>query len=300
MKISDILNQEGPSFSFEFFPPKSDEGIGRLFERAGHFRELKPSFVSVTYGAGGTTRAKTRDLVVRLQREHGLEVAAHLTCVGHTRDELIEILSNYHAQGIENIVALRGDPPTGEKEFVAPENGLSYGNELVELIREHFPDMGIAVAGYPEGHTETASKLDDMDNLKRKVDAGADVVITQLFFDNRDFYDFCERCEIARVNVPIVAGIMPVISWRGIKKMCGLCGARLPARLLKRLLAAGDDGDRIAHIGIDWATQQCRDLLEKEVRGIHFYTLNKSDATLEIYRRLGASDSSELRELASI
>ncbi|MCG3177824.1 MAG: 5,10-methylenetetrahydrofolate reductase [Phycisphaerae bacterium] len=301
MHFRDVLKTQPITFSFEFFPPRTDEGAEGLLSRARQLRDLNPSFVSVTYGAGGSTRSTTRDLVVRLQRENGLNAAAHLTCIGHTRAELREILDAYRRQGIDNIVALRGDPPQGAKEFVpTPPDGLRYANELVELIRREFPGFGVAVGGYPEGHPETPSRLSDLENLKRKVDAGADLIITQLFFDNRDFYDFRDRCELVGIRTPIVAGIMPIMSWKGIMKMAALCGARIPAKLLGRLLKAGQDNDdAIARVGIDWATQQCRDLLDNQVRGIHFYTLNRSNATIEIYRRLGATDSHGLRELAS-
>jgi methylenetetrahydrofolate reductase (NADPH) len=297
MRIADLLQRHGTTFSFEFFPPKSEEAIDALVARATELSRLRPAFVSVTYGAGGSTRQRTRDLVTRLSGEVGLTTAAHLTCVGHSRQDLLELLTFYHAKGIRNIVALRGDAPAAGS-FVAHEGGFQYACQLVELIRSRFADhFGIAVAGYPEGHPETPSKLVDLDNLKRKVDAGADAVITQLFFDNRDFYDFRERCELAGIRVPIVAGIMPVLSWSGIQRMAGLCGARIPARLLARLQRAADDEAGVTQIGVDWAVQQCRDLLEHHVRGIHFYTLNRSTATLEIYRRLGASDSEALKTL---
>lgn len=298
MRIGQLL-QKGATFSFEFFPPKSNEAVEELIVRARDLGGLRPSFVSVTYGAGGSTRDRTRELVVRLQDEVGLCTAAHLTCVGHSREELTDILQNYQKRGIENIVALRGDAPQETAGFTPHPEGLRYGSELVKLIRDRFNDrFSVAVAGYPEGHPETPNKLADMDNLKRKVDAGADVVITQLFFENRDFYDFRERCDLAGINVPIVAGIMPVLSRKGILRMAGLCGARIPARLLGRLQKAGDHDENVAAIGIDWAVQQCRDLLDHQVRGIHFYTLNRSSATMEIYRRLGATDSQTLATMA--
>ncbi len=298
MRISQIIADHAATFSFEFFPPKTEDAAGVLFERARELAALRPAFVSVTYGAGGSTRDRTRDIVIRMKRELGLEAAAHLTCVGHTRDELIEILENYKAQGVENIVALRGDAPKDADQFEAHPDGLRYGSELVALIREHFGDaFGIAVAGYPEGHPETPSRLRDLDHLKQKVDAGADVVVTQLFFDNRDFFDFRDRCVLAGIDAPIVAGIMPILSRAGVMRMADLCGARLPARLLSRLQKADDDQE-VANIGIDWATQQCRDLIENQVRGIHFYTLNRSGATTEIYRRLGARDSEGLEHMA--
>lgn len=299
MRLPDLSALHRTTFSFEFFPPKTDEAVPQLLERARQLAGLRPSFVSVTYGAGGTTRDRTRDVVIRLKQEIGLNVAAHLTCVGHSRDELIEILDNYRRQGVQNIVALRGDAPQHDAGFQAHPGGFRNAHELVALIRQRFGDaFGIAVAGYPEGHPETPSKLTDLERLKAKVDAGADAVVTQLFFDNRDFYDFRQRCELIRIRVPLIAGIMPILSRKGIERMAGLCGARIPAKLLARLLRAGDDDAQVAEIGIDWATQQCRDLLDHEVRGIHFYTLNRSSATAEIYRRLGAADSQALEQLA--
>ena len=301
MRLPELLARHATTFSFEFFPPKDDAAEAVLFERARSLAELKPSYVSVTYGAGGSTRQRTHEVVRRLRHAVGLNVAAHLTCVGHSRDELVEILQRYADDGIDNIVALRGDAPSGATPFPVHEGGLRYGSELVRLIRQRFGDrFGIAVGGYPEGHPETVSRLDDMDRLKAKVDAGADCVVTQLFFDNRDFYDFRERCELAGIDVPIIAGIMPVLSRRGIVRMAGLCGSRLPAKLIRRLQKAGDDDAMVAKVGIDWATQQCRDLLENRVRGIHFYTLNRSSATIEIYRRLGAEDSEALEDLSAL
>lgn len=299
MRISEVLAQSEHTFSFEFFPPKTDDGVGTLLDRARKLAQLRPSFVSVTYGAGGSTREKTRDIVVRLQNEIELSAAAHLTCVGHSRDELREILATYEQEGIKSIVALRGDAPADADGFETHPDGFTYANELVAFIRAEFGDaFGIAVAGYPEGHPETPNKLTDLENLKRKIDAGADVIITQLFLDNHDFYDFRERCELAKIDVPIIAGLMPVLSSKGIKRMAGLCGANIPAKLLKRLNRISDDESKVPNIGIDWCVQQARDLLDNDVRGIHFYTLNRSSATTEIYRRLGAEDSAALVEMA--
>jgi methylenetetrahydrofolate reductase (NADPH) len=294
-----MLDNHAATFSFEFFPPKTDEAVPQLMERATQLAQLRPAFVSVTYGAGGSTRDRTRDVVIRLKNEMGLNVAAHLTCVGHSRDELIDILELYRRSGVQNIVALRGDAPQADVGFKAHPSGFKHAHELVGLIREKFGDhFGIAVAGYPEGHPETPSRITDLDRLKAKVDAGAHVVVTQLFFDNRDFYDFRERCELVGIDKPIVAGIMPILSRKGVERMAGMCGANIPAKLLRRLRRAGDDEEQMAQIGIDWATQQCRDLLDNQVRGIHFYTLNRSTATSEIYRRLGATDSQALQKMA--
>lgn len=293
MHLRDILAKSPTTFSFEFFPAKTEEAGRQLLERARELAELDPAYVSVTYGAGGSTRDRTRKLVVELKDTLGLNVMAHLTCVGSSKDELREILEQYQQQGVENILALRGDPPANVPDFQIHPDGLGYANELVELIKQ-VGDFGVAVAGYPEGHPETISKLDDMDHLKRKVDAGADLIVTQLFFDNRDFYDFRERCQVMGINVPIIAGIMPIVSWSGIQRMAGMCGARIPSKLLKRLYRAGDDAQAVEKIGIDWATWQCHDLLDHDVRGIHLYTLNRSGATAEIYRRLGATCSGDL------
>lgn len=307
-RFPQIYQQKTPTFSFEFFPPRTEAAQQRLRDNVTELKALGPTFVTCTYGAGGSTREKTGQIVAELGRELGVPAAAHLTCVGNSREQLIEVLEGFRELGITNIVALRGDAPAasasggasgGVGQFEPHPEGLRYANELVALIRERFGDaFGIAVAGYPEGHVETPCRLTDMDNLKRKVDAGADVVMTQLFFDNRDFYDFVERCELAHIAVPIVAGIMPIVTRAGILKMAGLCGARLPSKLLKKLQAAGDDDEKVSRIGIDWATQQCHDLLEHHVRGIHFYTLNRSNATIEIYRRLGAADSQTLADIA--
>lgn len=295
MRFDRILADHRPSISFEFFPPKTDEAAEALYANAASLEALGPSFVSVTYGAGGSTRERTRDLVLRLRRETSLTTVPHLTCVGSTRDEIGEILQTYAEGGIENVLALRGDPPPGAGRFEATPGGFGYAGDLVAFIRKHFPTLGIGVAGYPEGHPETTDKLADIDHLKAKVDAGADVVITQLFFDNRDFYDFVERCELAGIRVPIVAGIMPIQSISGVRRMAGLSGARLPAPLLRALKRAGEDAQAVASVGAHWATEQCRDLLDRRVRGLYFYTLNKSAATRRIYESLGIKHSGELR-----
>jgi methylenetetrahydrofolate reductase (NADPH) len=288
MKLNNIFKPGRTAISFEFFPPKTTTAADRLFEQAKALAELEPAYVSVTYGAGGSTRERTRQIVLRLRQELGLNAMPHLTCVGSGHDELVEIVNDFKNSGIDNIMALRGDPPRGEVEFVPHADGLSHANELVELIRS-VGDFGIGVAGYPEGHPETISRIADLENLKRKVDAGADCVITQLFFDNRDFYDFRERCALVGIDVPIVAGIMPILSRRGIERMAGLCGTRIPARLMKRLMRYGDDDAAVARIGAEWAGEQCRDLIDHNTAGIHFYTLNRSTAELEIYRQLHKS-----------
>ena len=296
MHIAEILKQQAPHFSFEFFPPKTEEASKILFESIKELTPLKPSYVSVTYGAGGSTRQLTHDLIVRLQKETQLTIVSHLTCVGSTKDEIKEILTKYDANGIQNIMALRGDPPKGHSQFVQTENGFAYAAEMVTFIKKHFPRMGVGVAGFPEGHPNTPNRLKEIDNLKAKVDAGADYICTQLFFENRDYYDFCERCDIAGIKVPIIAGIMPVTSRKGFARMADLAlGARFPAKLLRAVSRAEDD-ESVEKVGIHWATEQVRDLIDRNVAGIHFYTLNRSKPTLKIYDSLGIKSSDSLRK----
>ncbi|MFA5832446.1 MAG: methylenetetrahydrofolate reductase [NAD(P)H] [Bacteroidota bacterium] len=296
MHIAEILKQQAPHFSFEFFPPKTEEASKILFESIKELTPLKPSYVSVTYGAGGSTRQLTHDLIVRLQKETQLTIVSHLTCVGSTKDEIREILTKYDANGIQNIMALRGDPPKGQSQFVQTENGFAYAAEMVTFIKKHFPRMGVGVAGFPEGHPNTPNRLKEIDNLKAKVDAGADYICTQLFFENRDYYDFCERCDIAGIKVPIIAGIMPVTSRKGFARMADLAlGARFPAKLLRAVSRAEDD-ESVEKVGIHWATEQVRDLIDRNVAGIHFYTLNRSKPTLKIYDSLGIKSSDSLRK----
>ncbi len=300
MHIQDIFRDHATTFSFEFFPPKTDEASEDLFRNIASLQELQPSFVSVTYGAGGSTRDRTHDLVVRIQQETDLTAVSHLTCVCHSADEMATILDRYAASGITNVLALGGDPPKNLANFDRTTDGFQYANQLVEFIRNRptVPDprgFGIGVAGFPEGHPGCPNRLLEMDHLKRKVDAGADYICTQLFFNNNDFYDFRERCELAGIKVPIIVGIMPITSKAGMTRMAELAlGARIPARLLKAVSRCDDD-DAVRRVGIHWATEQCRDLLDHNVRGIHFYTLNKSDATRQIYNNLGVRDSVALR-----
>ena len=286
MNIADILKQEGTHFSFEFFPPKTPQASESLFQAIKELAPIRPSFVSVTYGAGGSARELTRDLVVRLQKETHLTVVAHLTTIGAGREEIRRILEHYVENGVENVMALRGDPPRGET-IETPSDGFTHAADLVAFIKKHFPKLGIGVAGFPEGHPETPNRLKEIEYLKAKVDAGADYICTQLFFDNRDFYDFRERCEIAGIRVPILAGIMPITSRQGLYRISELAlGARVPAKLLRAILRAETD-DEVERVGIQWATQQVFDLFDRQVAGIHFYTLNRSRPTLKIYRALG-------------
>jgi methylenetetrahydrofolate reductase (NADPH) len=300
MHIQDIFRDHPTTISFEFFPPKTDEASEVLFETIAKLQALRPSFVSVTYGAGGSTRELTHDLVVRIIRETKLTAVSHLTSVCHTREDLAAILDRYAEEGVDNILALGGDPPKNVPHDRSSD-AFRYASELVAFIRsrEKVPDtrgFGIGVAGFPEGHPGTPNRLTEMEHLKRKVDAGADYICTQLFFDSRDFYDFRERCELAGIRVPIVAGIMPITSKGGMIRMAELAlGAKIPAALLRSVGRCKDD-DAVAKVGVHWATEQCRDLLHNNVRGIHFYTLNRSDATRRIYENLGIADTAALNE----
>jgi len=289
MHIRDTLASGQTTFSFEFFPPRTTESTERLFQTIAELESYAPSFVSITYGAGGSTRDLTRDLVLRLRKETNLDPIPHLTCVGHSRAEVEEILSRYAEAGVGNLLALRGDMQPGAG---TAHGEFAHAADLVHAIREYrghtdSRGFGIGVAGFPEGHPATPNRLQEMDHLKAKVDAGADYICTQLFFDNRDFYDFRERCELAGIKVPILAGIMPITSLSGMRRMAQLAGGtRFPARLLKALRRAGDSADAVQRIGIHYASEQCSDLLHHQVAGIHFYTLNQSSATREIYRNL--------------
>lgn len=289
MHIAQILSRPGAHFSFEFFPPKTPEASETLFEAIERLTPLHPSFVSVTYGANGSTRDLTRDLVIRLQNETSLNVVAHITAVGASRHRIHALLDEYAQAGIQNLMVLRGDPPKGQPGYTPPVDGFRYAADLVSYIKKHFPQMGIGVAGFPEGHPETPNRLLEIEYLKAKVEAGADYICTQLFFDNRDFYDFCERCELASIRVPILAGIMPITSLAGLRRMSELAlGARIPAKLLRAVQRAEDD-KAIERIGIHWTTEQVFDLYDQNVKGIHFYTLNRSCPTLKVHEILGKS-----------
>ena len=304
MHIRDIFDRHTTTFSFEFFPPKSEAAAASLYDTIRELNTLRPSFVSVTYGAGGTTRELTHDLVERIGTTTDISAVPHLTCVCHRRAEVREILERYAAIGVSNLLALGGDPPRGTDGYRKADDDFQQAADLVRFIRgfDGHPDprgFGVGVAGFPEGHPGTPNRLTEMDHLKAKVDAGADYICTQLFFDNRDFYDFRERCELAGIRVPIIAGIMPITSAKGMKRMAELAlGARYPASLLRAIARAGDDDDAVEPVGVHWATEQCRDLLDHQVAGLHFYTLNKSGATREIYRSLGVADSAALERVA--
>jgi methylenetetrahydrofolate reductase (NADPH) len=286
MRISDLLRADGPLFSFEFFPPKTAQGEQNLYLTIDRLRQLHPSFVSVTYGAGGSTREKTVELVRRIKFDIGLEAMAHLTCVGANRQEIDSVLEQLDTSGIENVLALRGDPPRDQQHFVRPSGGFEFASELVGHIRSRGFSFSLGGAGYPEGHVECRDLALDLEHLKIKVDAGLDFVITQLFFDNADYFAFVGRARARGIRVPIIAGIMPVTNVAQIERFTSMCGARIPEELQDRLDRARNDEDAVRAIGIDHATAQCRELLDRGAPGIHFYTLNQSPATRAIFEHL--------------
>jgi methylenetetrahydrofolate reductase (NADPH) len=295
MHIIDIMRGHCPTFSFEFFPPKTPEGAETLYRTIRDLESYGPHFVSVTYGAGGSTRELTHDLVERIKNTTKLDPIPHLTCICHNEAEIEAILLRYAGLGIGNILALGGDRPA-ERTYDKSRDAFQHAIDLVKFVRRFnqsgkHPDrrgFGIGVAGFPEGHPATPNRLREMDYFKAKVDAGADYIVTQLFFDNNDFIDFRERCALAGIHIPIIAGIMPITSMGGLKRMAELAGgARFPAKLLRALQPCHDDAEMARRIGMEYALEQCRDLLENDIAGIHFYTLNRSDATRIIFENLG-------------
>ena len=293
MQMREILERDQTIFSFEFFPPKTESGWEALTERLHEFEALEPSFVSVTYGAGGSTRQKTHELVCHIASKTKLDPIPHLTCVGHNEEEMSQILQSYADADIDNILALRGDK-LSEGDSASD---FAYAADLISYIHAfEGGSFGIGVAGFPEGHPETPNRLVQMDHLKAKVDCGIDWICSQLFFDNLAFYDWIERCELAGITTPTLAGIMPIQSISGMRRMAELAGgSNFPAKLQKRLYKFQDDDDAVRKIGTSWAAEQCADLLDHNVRGIHFYTMNKSMVTEEIYGSLGASSGKQLR-----
>ena len=288
MRIDDRLAAGGePTFSFEFFPPKTDEGERNLGRALAELSRLDPTFVSVTYGAGGSTtqKRKTVDIVSSIKAEHGLEAMAHFTCVGATVAELRETLDVMRDAGISNVLALRGDPPPGQTEWTATEGGLEYSRELIELIRDDY-DFAIGAACFPEVHIHATSAEDDLRYCKEKVDAGARFLITQLFFDNACYWDFVARARELGIDVPIIPGIMPITNFGQIRRMTTLCGATIPDDLMRELGLRADQPDAVLDFGVAYATLQCADLLAKGAPGIHFYTLNRSTATRAILSAL--------------
>jgi len=286
--IAALFAQPRPLRSLEFFPPKDDEGVANLRATATALKRITPDFVSVTYGAGGTTRERTAQVSALLKDELGFTVMPHLTCVGHSRAELYAIADRLHAGGFRNIMTLRGDPPKGETAFTPAPDGLRYASDLVALLRTRHPDFCLGVAGYPEKHPEAPNLDADLAHLKHKVDGGAAFITTQLFFDNAVYYRFVEKCRAAGITVPIVPGIMTVLSLKQIQRFTALCGATLPAKLLARLEAAGDQPDIVETLGIDWALAQIRDLLANGAPGYHLYILNRAKSALALAAGLAA------------
>lgn len=285
MRIVEKLGGSKPAISFEFFPPKDQEGVDRLFTTVADLAPFAPAYVSVTYGAGGSTRQLTVDLVGRIQREVGIEAMAHLTCVGATQAELGGVLDQLEQKGVQNVITLRGDPPKGSTSFITPEGGFGHASELAAFVKQR-GSFCVAGACYPEKHPEAVSLETDLQMLKRKVDAGAEFLISQLFFDNADYFAFAERARSLGITVPIIAGIMPVTNVSQIKRFTAMCGARMPDGLMQKLELVAADADAVGEIGVQHAVAQCRELLAKGAPGVHFYTLNRSKATVEILRRL--------------
>ncbi len=293
MRIDQLLVSNGgapdppkPVFSFEFFPPKTAAGEENLYKALSELRPLEPAFVSVTYGAGGSTREKTIEIVKRIKDEWGLEAMAHFTCVGATVAELRSTLDEMQEAGIENVLALRGDPPAGETQWTKTEGGLEYSRELVELIGGDYPSLAVGAACFPETHIHATSADDDLHHLADKVQAGVDFLITQLFFDNAFYFDFVERARAAGVTVPIIPGIMPITRVGQIERMAAMCGSKIPDELSRELHAREDDEEAVLDFGVAYATLQCSELLENGAPGVHFYTLNRSPATRAILSAL--------------
>ena len=285
MRIDELLAGEEPVFSFEFFPPKTEQGERNLYTALSELRTLEPSFVSVTYGAGGSTRSKTIEIVKRIKDGYGLEAMAHFTCVGATVPELRATLDEMRSAGIDNVLALRGDPPAGQEEWVKTDGGLEYSRELVELIKTSYP-LAIGAACFPETHIHACSPQDDIEHLAGKVAAGVDFLITQLFFDNELYFRFVDEARAAGIDVPILPGIMPITNVAQIKTITGLCGATIPAELLEQLERRAEDPDAVLNLGVSYATLQCAELLARGAPGIHFCTLNRSPATRAILSAL--------------
>ena len=286
--ISALFARGIPLRSLEFFPPKDEAGVAALRQTAAALRRIAPDFVSVTYGAGGSTRERTAQVSALLRNDLGFTVMPHLTCVGHSRGELEAIADRIHGEGFRNVMALRGDPPKGAAEFKPSPDGLLHADQLVVLLKARHPDFCLGVAGYPEKHPEAPSAEADLSNLRHKVDSGAAFVTTQLFFDNDAYYRFVDRCRGAGIPAPIVPGIMPVLSLKQIQRFTALCGASLPAKLVRRLEAAGDQPEVAEAIGIDWALAQIRDLLARGAPGYHLYILNRAKSALALAAGLAA------------
>ncbi len=288
MRIDQALDEVRPCFSFEFFPPKTEKGMENLWRALTELREDNPTYVSVTYGAGGSTRDRTIDITKRIKRELGIEAMAHFTCVGATTDELRSTLDEMREAGIENVLALRGDPPQGQEEWTATEGGLSYSTELAQLISDNY-DFTIGAACFPEVHIASPNLEQDLDVLKKKVDAGVTFAITQLFFDNELYFDFVDKARAAGIEIPIIPGIMPIAGYDQIKRITKMCGTSISDTLQRELDVRKDDPQAVTDFGVAYATLQCSELLARGAPGIHFYTLNKSPATRSILAALRAA-----------
>jgi methylenetetrahydrofolate reductase (NADPH) len=296
VKITELLRFAGergePVFSFEFFPPRTDQGVAALFQAVEALRPMAPAYVCVTYGAGGSTRARTLELVKRLKHEVEVEAMAHVTCVGSSRDELAAVLDELAGAGVHNVMALRGDPPRGETTFTPHPDGFRFASELVAFIRsqpQRWP-FCLGAAAYPEGHLETRELVRDMAHLKVKVDAGADFLVTQLFFDNSRYFQFLERARATGIAVPVLPGIMPIQTVEQIERMTKMCGASLPRALRAAIEVRREDPEAARELGLAFATLQCSDLLRRGAPGIHFYTLNRSPSTRAILSALRAAE----------
>jgi methylenetetrahydrofolate reductase (NADPH) len=299
MRIDDLLASRGPAFSFEFYPPKTPEGVDQLFETVEALRALEPSFVSVTYGAGGATREGTLEISTKIKRDYGIETMAHLSCVGETTEGLVAILDRLRDAGIENILALRGDPPRGETQFERPDGGLASAADLTAFIAERY-DFTMGGACFPEVHPEATSPEADLSYLETKVAAGASFLITQLFFDNRVYFDFVAAARERGIDVPIIPGVIPIASYAQVARICDLCDASIPPELSTAMEALGGDAEAEALLGVAYAARQCDELLARGAPGIHFYALNRAAGTRAVLSALRASRPWERAEAAAI
>ena len=288
MSLQDFFKNDKLAISFELFPPKTAKGEANLYKNVKELMQYSPDFITCTYGAGGSTRDKTLEIIEKVKSQFNIPVASHLTLVGSSKDDLRGYLTKAKDQGVDYIVALRGDPPKGETEFTQAAGGLQYANELVELINEEFSNFGVLVAGYPETHKDAVSPEVDLENLKRKVDAGSDAVVTQLFYDNDDFYRFRDRCQAIGIDVPIVPGLLPVTSLQQIQKITSMCASKLPKKFVDSL-SKNEDADDQYKAGIELAIEQTSDLIAGGIEAVHFYVLNKSQATSDILRAINVN-----------
>jgi methylenetetrahydrofolate reductase (NADPH) len=286
-RIIDLLEKKKPVLSLEFFPPKTEEAGARIVETAQLLGKMvRPDFVSITYGAGGSTRERTRQYAGILREQCGFRVMPHLTCVGSTKDEILQIVKDYAEAGFRNIMALRGDPPKGQSTFVAAPDGLAYASDLVALLKEHYPEICLGVGGYPEVHPEAPDLETDLRNLSRKVENGADFITTQLFFDNQDYFRFVEGCRSRNLDCPIVPGLLPVVSLAQVERFCGFCGAKLPEELRRRLQAVEGNPETEEAVGVEWALEQIAELLKAGIPGVHLYILNRASSAITLCERL--------------